>query len=106
MIRIEIYAIQMARRFDLDIDEYIKVDELCACIERILSEDKKDCTVYIAQGFLISCRQAGILQAGSRLMDNNIHSGDILMYISRGDREEQTYAANKCCICEDEYFAG
>ena len=106
MVRVEIYAVQMAQRFDLDTDERIKADELCKYIERVLREDEIDSDVNVVPGFLISCRHAGIIPAGSRLMDHNIHSGDILMYISRGDGKERIDAANKCCICEDEYIAG
>lgn len=78
MIRVEIYAVQHARRFELEIDENMCSDELCCYIKTVLGEMNTDAK---QNDVLISCYPKGIVPCGTGLCECGIVNGSVLIYI-------------------------
>ena len=78
MIRIEIYAVQHARRFELEVDKNICPDELRYYIKTVLGELNTDANF---NDVLISCDPKGIVPCGTGLCECGIVNGSVLIYI-------------------------
>lgn len=73
MLRLEINALQHARRFIIEAEEDIKTADLIGKIGLILKEDKS--------GILISCDKEGVLPYDETLSKLSIASGELLVYL-------------------------
>ena len=74
-MRIEINAIQRAKRLELKLDENTYANTLCECIRRMLGDK--------STGWLINARQHGFIAADKRLSEYGLGNGTVLIYISK-----------------------
>ena len=79
MIITEIYALQWARRFEVEVDERITVSELCEHIDIILGipPDRKD-----RGGLLICPKIKGALPMRATLRECGAGTGSMFIYVS------------------------
>ena len=82
VIIVEIFAVRMSRRFEMEVDKGICPGELCTCIEKVLNEDGDEGSPDAAQGYIISCRHGRMIPEDATLSDCGIRTGDVLIYVT------------------------